>query len=129
MRTARATLLVAAVALACRHPRQARPPGPPTPQPAEQGARTAPGRPRVPSSPEGLLAEDAVAEMQRALARRGHLGEHREGTLDAPTSAAVRRFQEEEGLATTGFPDRETLQKLCIDPEHAYRRARKPPRR
>ncbi len=125
----RTALLVAAAALACRHAREARPPQPPSPQAAEQGARTPPGHPRVPSSPEGLLAPDAVVHVQRALAQRGYLEGHRDGELDAPTSAAIRRFQKEEGLATTGFPDRETLQKLGVDPEHAYRRARKPPPR
>jgi peptidoglycan hydrolase-like protein with peptidoglycan-binding domain len=124
----RIALAAAAVALACRHPKQARPPAPSPEPPSQHGARTPPGRPRVPSSPEGLLADDAVAQLQRALARRGYLGEHREGDLDAATSAALRRFQRDEGLATTGFPDRETLQKLGVDPEHAYRRARKPPR-
>jgi peptidoglycan hydrolase-like protein with peptidoglycan-binding domain len=121
-------LAAAALGLACRHPQQARPPAPASEPAARHGARTPPGHPRVPSSPEGLLAEDAVARLQRALARRGYLGEHREGTLDPPTSAALRKFQAKEGLATTGFPDRETLQKLGVDPESAYRRARKPPR-
>jgi peptidoglycan hydrolase-like protein with peptidoglycan-binding domain len=61
-----------------------------------------------------------VAEIQRALARHGLLHEHREGELDPPTTAAVRRFQQEKGLAATGFPDRETLKDLGIDPERAY---------
>ncbi len=119
----------AALAVSCRHAQHARPPGPAEAPASEHRARTPPGHPRVPSAPEGLLAEDAVAELQRALADRGLLGAHREGRLDAPTSAALRRFQGKEGLATTGFPDRETLQKLGVDPEHAYRRARKTPER
>ena len=70
-----------------------------------------------------LLAPGAIGELQRALADRGHLeGRHREGELDRATSAAIRRFQEEEGLAATGMPDRETLSRLGLDPEDAYGR-------
>ena len=124
-------LALAAVlaAAACRHARQAPPDeGREEAQPGRQGAaggvKPAPDRPRVPPSPEGLLAPDAIREMQRALADRKLLGEHREGDVDPPTSAALRRFQAEHGLAATGFPDRDTLQRLGVDPEKAYRRAR-----
>ncbi|HEX9401992.1 MAG TPA: peptidoglycan-binding domain-containing protein [Anaeromyxobacter sp.] len=61
--------------------------------------------------------------MQRALASRGLLHAHRDGALDASTSAALQKFQRDEGLAATGFPDRETLRRLGIDPEEAYRKA------
>jgi Putative peptidoglycan binding domain len=78
-------------------------------------------RPPVPASPQALLAPDAVAKIQDALAGRGLLREHRPGELDAATSAAIEKFQREEHLASTGFPDRETLQRLGIDPSTAYR--------
>jgi peptidoglycan hydrolase-like protein with peptidoglycan-binding domain len=91
---------------------------------ARSGVPSRAGRPRVPASPGGLLAPDAVGEIQEALARRGLLAEHRRGELDGATSAAIRRFQREHGLAQTGFPDRETLTRLGVDPERAYRRAR-----
>jgi peptidoglycan hydrolase-like protein with peptidoglycan-binding domain len=78
--------------------------------------------PRIPASPEALLAPGAVGELQRALAARGYIGRHRQGELDAATSAAVRRFQQDEGLAATGMPDRETLRRLGIDAEAAYGR-------
>ena len=84
------------------------------------GVPAAPGRPRVPAAPQGLLGKEVVAEIQRALGERGLLRGHREGELDEATSAAVRRFQHDRGLASTGFPDRETLKDLGIDPEHAY---------
>jgi peptidoglycan hydrolase-like protein with peptidoglycan-binding domain len=74
----------------------------------------------VPAAPQALLREGTVAEIQGALDRQGLLRGHRQGTLDAPTSAAIQRFQRERGLAATGFPDRETLKALGIDPEHAY---------
>ena len=95
---------------------------------ADQGVPPAPGRPRVPGAPEALLAEGAVSDIQRALADRGLLATHRRGELDAPTSAALRKFQERQGLAETGFPDRETVRKLGLDPEKAYGRAGDEPR-
>ena len=124
------TLAVAAllVAAACRHAQRA-PAGEGTEvtQPGRQGTsgvKPGPERPRVPPSPQGLLAPDAIREAQGALAARGLLGEHRAGEVDAATSAALRKFQAQEGLASTGFPDRDTLQRLGVDPEKAYRRAR-----
>jgi hypothetical protein len=105
------------------------PPRPEAPdRPAEKGVPPAEGRPRVPAAPEALLAEGAVGEIQRALADRGLLGRHRQGELDPPTSAALRKFQQLEELAQTGFPDRETLRRLGIDPEQAYGRAGDEPR-
>ena len=126
---AAALAVVALVAAAgCRHPRRAPPDeGKEETQPQRQGARgiqPAPGRSRVPAAPEGLLSPDAIRELQRALVDRRLLGEHREGDVDPPTSAALQRFQAEHGLAATGFPDRETLVRLGVDPEKAYRRAR-----
>ena len=82
----------------------------------------------MPASPDALLGERAVERVQRALAQRKLLAEHEEGELDAPTSAAIRKFQEEEGLAATGFPDRETLRRLGIDPEASYGKAEEKPR-
>jgi hypothetical protein len=64
--------------------------------------------------------------VQRALARRGLLGEHQAGEIDEPTSRALERFQRAQGLASTGFPDRATLRRLGIDPEQAYRAAHRP---
>ena len=120
-----AALLVAG---ACRHAQRAPPEeGTEVTQPGRQGTagvKPAPERPRVPPSPQGLLAPEAIREAQRALASRGLLREHREGEVDPPTAAALRRFQADEGLAATGFPDRATLQRLGVDPEKAYRRAR-----
>lgn len=91
-------------------------------EPAERGVPPRGGRPRAPASPEGLLAPGAVNEIQSALAARGYLGAHRSGELDEPTARALRRFQESEGLAATGMPDRETLSKLGIAPDAVYGR-------
>lgn len=121
---------VAALALACAgrkgaEPVRSSPARPEAPDsPAELGVPPEGKRPRVPASPEALLAPGAVSEIQRALSARGFLRAHRNGELDRTTSAAVRRFQEDEGLAATGMPDRETLRRLGIDPEKAYGRDR-----
>jgi peptidoglycan hydrolase-like protein with peptidoglycan-binding domain len=123
-----------AALLACNAVRRVEQPAPAPPKPEEpdrkedRGVPPRAGRPRVPAAPEALLAEGAVGRIQRALAERGYLEAHREGELDAPTSAALRRFQEDEGLAETGFPDRETLRRLHVDPEKAYGRAGDAPR-
>lgn len=128
-----AAVSLAALALACAGRKAAEPVGAGTPgeararpespdSPEEQGVPPKGERPRVPASPEALLAPGAVTEIQRALAEEGLLGAHREGELDRPTSAAVRRFQAQQGLAATGMPDRETLRRLGIDPEAAYGR-------
>ena len=90
MRRAAAALAVVAVLAACGRTRKAERQDEPAPpkaeapdRPAEKGAPPAEGRPRVPASPEALLAEGAVGDIQRALARRGLLGKHQEGELDA----------------------------------------------
>ncbi|WP_242360977.1 peptidoglycan-binding domain-containing protein [Anaeromyxobacter sp. SG17] len=124
--------LVVAVALAaaaCRHPQHpTSPAGGESPRPeapdraGEKGVPPKAGRPRIPAGPEALLAPGAVKDIQGALADRGLLGEHRAGELDAPTSRALRKFQESQDLAATGFPDRETLQRLGVDPDRAYGR-------
>jgi hypothetical protein len=130
-RVGAALALVAALA-ACGRTRKAERPesaeaAPPKAEapdrPSDKGVPPKEGRPRVPSASEALLAEGAVGRIQDALGARGLLGKHQPGELDPPTSAALQRFQREEGLAQTGFPDRETLRRLGIDPEEAYGRA------
>jgi hypothetical protein len=74
----------------------------------------------VPSTPAGLLAPGGARRIQEALAARGHLGTARSDAIDDATSAALRRFQQEEGLAATGFPDRETLRRLGLAPGDVY---------
>jgi hypothetical protein len=74
-----------------------------------------PGRPELTTSAEGLLLADGPRLIQEALADRGYLAkDHRTGQLDAETSAALRKFQEKEELARTGYPDRETVRKLGL---------------
>lgn len=135
-RPALAAALAAGLLAACGGARRVESPGPPREarpeepdRPEERGVPPAAGRPRVPAAPEALLAEGAIGDLQEALVEQGYLAEHREGELDGATSAALRRFQADAGLAETGFPDRETLSKLGIDPEDAYGRAGGEPRR
>lgn len=133
MRRAAAVATLAAL-LACGGVRKVEQPAPAPSKPEEpdrkeeRGVPPAAGRPRVPAAPEALLSEGAVTSLQRALGERGYLKAHRDGELDEATSAALRRFQEDEGLAETGFPDRETLRRLGVDPEKAYGRAGDAPR-
>jgi peptidoglycan hydrolase-like protein with peptidoglycan-binding domain len=131
MRTRTLTLALVAGAVACRHPQHVTDvPEKETPQTTEgrsaQKAKASVhpggGRPTVPSAPEGLLAPGAIGDIQEALAGRGFLKGHSKGELDAPTSAALRKFQQAQSLAATGFPDRETLEKLGLDPQKVYGR-------
>ncbi len=45
-----------------------------------------------------LMTPDFIASLQRALEARGHYRGPITGTMDARTSAAVKRFQKEEGF-------------------------------
>lgn len=119
--------LTLAIAAACAHgakteraERRSGPSARTEPGGKQRGVKPRSGGPRVPPSPAGLLGRDAVAKLQQALAQRGLLGAHREGELDAATSAAVKRFQAQRGLAATGMPDRETLRDLGVSAEEAY---------
>jgi hypothetical protein len=85
-------------------------------------ARTDDAGPPVPATPDGLLAPGGARRVQEALVARGHLGAARSDEIDDATSAALRRLQREEGLAATGFPDRETLRRLGLDPAEVYAR-------
>jgi peptidoglycan hydrolase-like protein with peptidoglycan-binding domain len=133
--TTRGLALVAALALlaGCSQVRQVGKPEAGTRQDSPEAAgeaapkkkkavKAAPGRPPVPATPNALLDDGAAGEIQGALADRGYLASStRDGRLDGATAAALRRFQEDEGLAATGFPDRETLRRLGLDPQQAYR--------
>lgn len=44
------------------------------------------------------LTPEFIASVQRALAARGYFAGNVTGALDAPTSAAIRRYQSERGL-------------------------------
>lgn len=132
-----ATLLCSAcLALACRHTQRVEEPG------GERGGRehargkeeqggtgkatptrvpARAGHPAVAASPEELMKPGSARRIQEALRARGLLREPASDELDPATSAALRRFQAREDLAQTGAPDRETLQRLGVDPQEVYR--------
>jgi hypothetical protein len=121
--TRRAVIVALALAAGCRHAQKTQAPAPEQAPGAgrAEGIPARKGRPAVPATPRALLGEKDLAEVQKALAGRGLLGEHRDGQLDAPTTQALEKFQRREGLAATGFPDRATVRRLGLDPERMYR--------
>lgn len=111
-------LVLSCVALfcgACVHAHQAPPPTsvPATKPDHERAAET--GIP-VASTPQGLMREGAEKKLQERLRDKKLLSaDQRSGQLDPDTRAALRRFQKQEGLPTTGLPSYETVDKLGLD--------------
>jgi peptidoglycan hydrolase-like protein with peptidoglycan-binding domain len=66
-----------------------------------------------------------VEKLQKALADRGYLdtSDVRAGDIDETTSAAIRKFQADQGVARTGSPDHETVRRLGLDPDELFRRS------
>ena len=83
-----------------------------------------PGRQRVRIQRLLGLEVKQAAGSQQALAERGYLAlkAAKRGRLDRVTSAAVRKFQSDQGLARTGIPDHETVRRLGLDPEALFRK-------
>ncbi len=84
-----------------------------------------PGRPPLAASPSGLFVPGGVEKLQKALEDQGYLdsGAAKSGEIDAATSAAIRRFQSEQGIARTGNPDHETVRRLGLDPDSIFRKS------
>ena len=84
-----------------------------------------PGRPPLAASPGGLFVPGGVEKIQQALSSRGYLdeGSAKPGDIDAPTVAALRKFQSDEGIARTGNPDHETVRRLGLDPDALFRKS------
>jgi hypothetical protein len=84
-----------------------------------------PGRPPLAADPSGLFVPGGVEKVQEALASRGYLdmGNVKRGMIDAPTSAAVRKFQDDEDIARTGNPDHETVRRLGLDADSLFRKS------
>lgn len=86
------------------------------------GAKQGPeSRPSLAVTPSELLEPQGVRRLQEALQQRGLLDDGARGELDRATSDAVRRYQANEGLARTGFPDHATVSRLGLDPDEVYR--------
>ena len=104
------------------------------PKPSEGGpaahARAArrpqrPGRPPLAADPAGLFVPGGVEQLQKALASRGYLdaGDVEPDKIDQATSAAIRKFQADQGIARTGSPDHETVRRLGLDPDALFRKS------
>lgn len=72
------------------------------------------------SSPAGLLKPGAEEKIQDMLASKGLLKSEKRGVFDEPTRDALRRFQDENDLPATGFPDHETIRKMGLDPDEMF---------
>lgn len=80
------------------------------------------GRPELSTSPTASMLPQGPRLIQAALVKRGVLAaEHQTGKLDKETSAALRRFQEAEHVARTGYPDRETVRKLGLEVDEVFK--------
>ncbi len=60
-----------------------------------------------------MLNEAQVNELQQLLRQHGYEVGSTSGVLDRNTVAAIRQFQDMEGLTITGHPNRETLRALA----------------
>jgi hypothetical protein len=103
----------------CSHPQTTAPPSKPAseaprlPSASAATPKTEPGHPPLAAAPGVILkpgATDALAEQLRA---RGLLAPN--ASTSAELAKALRAFQKSEGLAETGFPDRETVRRLGLD--------------
>jgi peptidoglycan hydrolase-like protein with peptidoglycan-binding domain len=94
-------------------------------KPSAARAPQKPGRPPLAAAPGGLFVPGAVEQIQKALASRGYLDPAgaKAGELDDATSAAVLKFQSDQGLAHTGNPDHETVRLLGLDAERLFRKS------
>jgi peptidoglycan hydrolase-like protein with peptidoglycan-binding domain len=96
-------------------------------KPSEARRPQEPGRPPLSAGPSGLFVPGGVEKVQDALAKKGYLdlddNAAKKGEIDAKTSAAVRKFQTDQGIARTGNPDHETLRRLGLDPDALMRKA------
>ena len=67
-----------------------------------------------PALPKPARADELVRQVQEELRKRNLYFGDVDGTLSAPTAAALRRYQQRKGFPTTGQPDAITLHSLMI---------------
>ena len=80
--------------------------------------KTPPGHPPLAASPSELMEPGSQKKISDALEKKGVIHEEIRGEQ---LSAALRKFQQSEGLAATGFADHETLLRLGLDPKEIDR--------
>jgi hypothetical protein len=111
----------------CAHTHKTPPrPGsvPPTKPEREQAAET--GLP-ISSTTHGILQDGAELKIQRSLQEKGLLDGHQaKGQLDPPTREALRKFQKQEGLPSTGLPSYETVRHLHLDLDSIFQTTNHP---
>lgn len=61
------------------------------------------------------LNSDQIRELQRLLTEKGYKVEGTEGVIEESTTAAIRKFQTDHGLAVNGLTDEATLRALAPD--------------
>ncbi len=71
-------------------------------------------------TPEDLLRPGAVHSIEQALMERGYLAPNTRRTLTEADQDAIARFQRDNGLPATGYPDESTLKKLGFDPAKVF---------
>jgi peptidoglycan hydrolase-like protein with peptidoglycan-binding domain len=81
------------------------------------GAAGEPGRPGEPppEQPQRLTKEQ-IQQVQERLQAEGFDPGPADGLLGPKTEAALRQYQEKQGLPVSGEPDEETLERLQIPP-------------
>ena len=62
------------------------------------------------------IQPERVTEIQQALRQAGYLQREPNGAWDDATRKAMRRYQTENGFASTGLPDAKSLMKLGLGP-------------
>ena len=76
--------------------------------------KTPPGHPPLAASPSELMEPGSQQKISQALKSKGVVAQDVRGEQ---LSAALRKFQQSQGLAATGFPDHETLLRLGLEPK------------
>jgi murein L,D-transpeptidase YcbB/YkuD len=61
------------------------------------------------------VRRQTLVQMQQALISRGHLGAAADGVFGPQTAAALRTFQEQQGLELTGVADSATIFRLLVE--------------
>jgi putative peptidoglycan binding protein len=104
------------LAIGCAHSDEAGKNSEPPRDTGSAGHATKPPRsPPLAESPSELLEPRSQETIARALRSKGVID--RDDVRDEQLGAAIRKFQQSQGLAATGYPDHETLRRLDVDPK------------
>ena len=116
MRPQLAVAVILILAIGCAHGDEASTTGRNAEPPSDSAPRaTAPRSPPLAASPSELLDPRSQETISRALKTKGVV--ERDDVRGEQLGAALRKFQEGQGLAATGYPDDQTLRRLGVDPK------------